>query len=281
MESACSSSVAGVPGTGSTPTKLDCAKAGIRALLGTLYPCDLSLVSCGSVVSGNDVANPLDRVGLMVFPGLNSPTSTNLAKEIDCVDNVFSSDVSYSNSLGYKVIPFSSNYRTSAASGLNKSSDIVKSIYWDKCPSRAYPYGGGGGSSSIVGGGTNDRSSATNGPASRPGRAAERDRSGATNGAGIAAGPSGGSDRAARRTEPRSRTARAQRRIRAARRTTQPLPVGLARAADRSGATNGPALGGRPNSGDPATITVPPSRTAGRRSRSTARPIEPTATSCS
>ena len=48
MQQKCSSSVAGVPNTSTTPTKLDCANAGVRALLQTMYPCSLSGCGAGS-----------------------------------------------------------------------------------------------------------------------------------------------------------------------------------------------------------------------------------------
>jgi hypothetical protein len=61
------------------PDKLDCVKAGIQTLLQTLYPC-----TPGSACGGNNA--PLDKVELLVFPGL---TSTNLrAREEDCNQNL-------------------------------------------------------------------------------------------------------------------------------------------------------------------------------------------------
>ena len=53
------------------PTKLDCAKDGVRQLLKGLLPCQPNVIgACGS-------ATPLDEVGLMTFPPLNAPLSTS------------------------------------------------------------------------------------------------------------------------------------------------------------------------------------------------------------
>jgi len=139
MQSPCSSSVSGIPSTSTTPTKTDCAKNGVRALLNTLYPCDSGLASCGPNVSGNDVANPVDRVGVLTFPALNNPAAKNV-DELDCTKNLGSSDVGYSNSNGYLTVPLSSDYRTSdSASSLNGSSNIVKSVWWSQCSGGVYP----------------------------------------------------------------------------------------------------------------------------------------------
>jgi Flp pilus assembly protein TadG len=48
-------------------TREDCAQAGVQTLLGELWPCASNLASCGTATNGN-VANPVDEVGLMVFP---------------------------------------------------------------------------------------------------------------------------------------------------------------------------------------------------------------------
>src|SRR5208337_1206104 len=60
-------------------TRISCALAGIRVLLSTLSPCPAGLTSCGTATSetatvGANVSNPVDEVGLMVFPGLKSTT---------------------------------------------------------------------------------------------------------------------------------------------------------------------------------------------------------------
>ena len=78
MNDNCSASVRGV----TKPTRLDCALAGVRALVGSMWPCAPSKATCGSVTNGN-VADPIDRIGLMVFPGLKtrhrSPRSSTAA----------------------------------------------------------------------------------------------------------------------------------------------------------------------------------------------------------
>ena len=90
----------------SNPDKLDCAKAGVRAMLQALGPCPTNQSSCGNPVSGTtNVANPVDEVGMVVFPAisetlneatdaLSAPSSTTLAEETDCKSND-SFDVTY------------------------------------------------------------------------------------------------------------------------------------------------------------------------------------------
>ena len=136
MNSSCSSAVTGV----SSPTKLDCALAGVRALLGQMWPCDQSLSNCGSVTSGN-VANPIDKIGLMVFPGLKA--STALSQEYDCSNNITASEIAaYNASPQYQIVPLSSDYRTSDTSALNGSaSNLVKAVDWadgNTCGSSVY-----------------------------------------------------------------------------------------------------------------------------------------------
>jgi Flp pilus assembly protein TadG len=98
-------SVDTLSGISGTPSKLDCAKAGVRSLLQELDPCDASLSSCGSDVgSTNNVQYPLDEVGMLVFPALTEtltrggtsphytyslgttpgPSATALADEVNC-----------------------------------------------------------------------------------------------------------------------------------------------------------------------------------------------------
>lgn len=141
------SGVTGIP-TGDT-TAEDCAKAGVRAFLGALYPCDQSLSSCGTVVDNNNPA-PLDEVGLMTFPalkGLATGTGNGIPAETDCLQDVTSGNVTYAlnpnfySSAGttysnYQVVPFSSDYRSSPASGspLNNASNLVNAVNWGNCP---------------------------------------------------------------------------------------------------------------------------------------------------
>jgi hypothetical protein len=137
MDDPCSSSVPGV----SSPSLLDCAKAGVRALLTGLWPCPESLADCGPADSNGHVATAVDEVGLMTFPGLK--TSTNVNKEFDCVTNIASSEIArYENSPAYLIVPMVSDYRTSASSGLNGSgSKLVKAVDWangNTCSSAHY-----------------------------------------------------------------------------------------------------------------------------------------------
>ena len=186
MQDQCSASVSGIPSNSAgiyvnsgTPTKLDCAKAGIQSLLNVLDPCSVAVTSCGSVLSGtSDVANPLDRVGLMVFPGLDSTKlSTNalgvVPQETDCLQNVAqgqspAGDVTYGANANYQVVPFSSDFRTSdTAASLNPGSALVNAVTWDSCPGSVYPTNGGSSSvSSISTAGTSDITRADNGSTS-------------------------------------------------------------------------------------------------------------------
>ncbi len=206
MRSKCGATVAGVPWTNDLPRKLDCANAGIRALLGTLYPCSLSLASCTPDPSDPlNVQDPVDRVGLMIFPAMRIPPDRNhltvsgnvVQEETDCVDNVSQSNLTYgtTNSTN-QVVPFSSDYRSSSTAALNPTSPFLKGVWWKGlCAGGVYPIGGGGGSSSIVGGGSGDTSVASNGAGIANGPGSGNDRSGANNGPGIANGPGSGNDR--------------------------------------------------------------------------------------
>ncbi len=57
-------------------TKIQCAIQGFEAMLGELWPCSSSLSSCGTVTNHN-VANPVDKAGLVQFPGLQSAPPTS------------------------------------------------------------------------------------------------------------------------------------------------------------------------------------------------------------
>jgi Flp pilus assembly protein TadG len=137
MNDSCSGAVSGV----SNPTKLDCAMAGVRALLTSLWPCAQSLSTCGTPTSGN-VSNPVDQVGLMIFPGLKSATS--ISKELDCSNNLTSSDTAaYNASPVYQIVPLSSDYRTSdtAVALSGAGSNLVKAVDWtdgNTCASSSY-----------------------------------------------------------------------------------------------------------------------------------------------
>jgi hypothetical protein len=97
MTDSCSSTVTGV----SNPSKLDCAKNGVRSLLQTLEPCATNLTSCGSdVTSTTNVPNAADEVGIMVVPALSmtlggsspnwtlgGPPTASLTDETNCGTN--------------------------------------------------------------------------------------------------------------------------------------------------------------------------------------------------
>jgi Flp pilus assembly protein TadG len=108
-------------------SRIDCALGGLRTLLGTLAPCAANLASCGTATNGN-VLNPVDEVGLIVFPGLSS--SAYAAYDYDCSNYVphdFISKYTYPTLPTYQIVPFSSDYRTSDTAGsLNTASNLVK-----------------------------------------------------------------------------------------------------------------------------------------------------------
>ena len=66
-----------VPGI-TNPTRLDCARYGVRALLSGLWPCAQGLSSCGA-------APAVDQAGLIVFPPLTNAGQTQY--EYDCLTN--------------------------------------------------------------------------------------------------------------------------------------------------------------------------------------------------
>ena len=81
------------------PSKLDCAKAGVKSLLQTLYPCNP-----GSPCGG--LNTPLDKVELLIFPGL---TNTNLrGREEDCTQNMPANGKAYDDPQNRAVNPFTS-----------------------------------------------------------------------------------------------------------------------------------------------------------------------------
>ncbi|MGE3956222.1 MAG: pilus assembly protein TadG-related protein [Vicinamibacterales bacterium] len=146
----CSASVAGV----THPTRLDCAKAGIRTLLNALWPCSQTQATCGAAVSGH-VANPIDEVGLAVFPGLKA--ATPLSRQFDCSRNLASGDVSpYGASPVYVIAPLASDYKPSATGALaGASSNMVKAVDWgngNTCSSTSYGAENPGGQGSYFAG---------------------------------------------------------------------------------------------------------------------------------
>ncbi len=161
VDTACSSSVTGIPS--GDPVKLDCAKAGVRALLQALWPCSSSLSSCGAATGnaggqlGANVANPVDEVGMLVVPAIsgNPPSTSTLTDETDCNTTESFADLypqwtpyTYPGAipasdeyLGYQAVALSSDYRPSVANTtLNSTtSNLVESVDWGECPSQAYP----------------------------------------------------------------------------------------------------------------------------------------------
>jgi len=127
------------------PTKLDCAKWGVRMLLKAFSPCAANLKSCGTVTNGN-VENAVDEVGLLTFPGLTA--STYVPNEYaNCGSTSVSSRISkYSTPTSippyFTIVSPSSDYRTSDTSGLNgSSSNLVKAVDWqdgNNCTSSQY-----------------------------------------------------------------------------------------------------------------------------------------------
>jgi len=136
MSGNCSASISGL----ANPKRLDCAKAGIKALLTSLWPCPQTQANCGTITGGN-VANPIDKVGLAVFPGLK--TTTAVSQEFDCTSNVSASEIAaYNGSPVYTIVPLSGDFKTSATSALNGSvSNLVKAVAWadgNNCTSSSY-----------------------------------------------------------------------------------------------------------------------------------------------
>jgi Flp pilus assembly protein TadG len=166
MGSSCSGTVTGI----SSPEKIDCAKAGVRALLQALWPCNSSAGLCGAATAnsggqlGANVAAPVDEVGVMVFPAMtgNPPSATILNKEIDCnsassFSTTYPTWTAYTyNSgqpdggipasdayLGYQAVGLSSDFRPSVANTTLSAttSQLVKSVYWGQCSGGTYPNG--------------------------------------------------------------------------------------------------------------------------------------------
>ena len=235
MRDHCAAKVPGIPSTSTLPTKLDCANAGVRALLQNLLPCSQTQLACqGDPANPLNVFNPIDRVGLMIFPAMKiAPSSGSLARdpnnvvtsETNCADDVTSSNLTYSTtSSTNQVVPLSGDYRTSdTATSLNPNSSLSQAVWWKNCPGQVYPIGGGGSSSSIVGGGTGDQSQASNGSGLAGGPGSGGNQTGATNGAGIGGGPA---------STP-NRTGAA---------ASSAIAGGPGGSSNRSGATNGPGI---------------------------------------
>lgn len=150
MGGSCSATVPGV----AHPTRLDCAKAGIRTLLNAMWPCSNSQANCGAAVSGH-VTNPIDEIGLAIFPGLKATTA--LSKEFDCTQNVGSAGISpYGSSPVYVIAPLASDYKPSAFGALaGATSNMVKAVDWgdgNSCGSGSYGAENPGGQGSYFAG---------------------------------------------------------------------------------------------------------------------------------
>jgi Flp pilus assembly protein TadG len=106
-------------------TRLTCALAGVRTLLNALAP-------------------SADRVGLMVFPGLQNTSQTQY--EYDCSSTPTPKIAAYNASPVYQVVPLSSDYRTSnGAKTLNPSSNLaMASSGVAACPQGVSAVGGVG-----------------------------------------------------------------------------------------------------------------------------------------
>jgi putative Flp pilus-assembly TadE/G-like protein/von Willebrand factor type A domain-containing protein len=166
MTSSCSGTVTGI----SSPERIDCAKAGVRALLQALWPCTSSLASCGTATAnsggqlGANVATPVDEVGLMMFPAItgNPPSSTILNKEVDCSNSNLPTTITPTYTaytynagqadgnipasddyLGYQAVGLSSDYRPSVANTtLNwTTSNVTEAVDWGQCSGSTYPNG--------------------------------------------------------------------------------------------------------------------------------------------
>ena len=209
-------------------TQEDCAKAGIRALLTTLLPCSESLASCGPF-NNNQTASPVDEVGLVAFPGLNSNVPTSGGEtpdELNCSRDLGTNDTSYASTANYQIVPFSSDFRVSDAATsdplatLNTNSDLVRSVYWpgDSCPNGGYPIPTSGSSTSISGGTSADSTIASNPAAGITGGASTATQ---TVNAGIAQGIS----------------------------TNTSNPSGITQGGSTSATSTAPTIGGGPNSG--------------------------------
>ena len=129
----------------SNPTKLDCAKWGVRTLLTELSPCASNLQSCGTVTNAN-VPNPVNEVGLLTYPGLISSASASTDYSNCQASNIKGYIAPYADSATqppyFTIVAPSSDYRTSDSSGLNGStSSIVQAVDWQDgvgCTSSAY-----------------------------------------------------------------------------------------------------------------------------------------------
>ena len=137
-------------GTSVTPEQ--CAQFGVQTLLDQLHPCPVGLASC-QINPGQpgSYLNPVDQVGLMVFPGLCSSTgagvttgnctvlpgpggltntivnTTYASAEYACPPTTIP-QTSYNNNPEYLILGFQGNFRTSDTSPLNTNANLFKAI---------------------------------------------------------------------------------------------------------------------------------------------------------
>ncbi len=126
-------------------SRLACAQAAILNMMQTLYPCQAGQTTCGpastlTATTGANVANPVDEVGLLVFPGLSA--TTQVVKDTTCPTSNPTS-TGYNNSPVYEIVPLSSDYRTSDTSGLNATSGLIVSLGGGTCSGVNAPGGQG------------------------------------------------------------------------------------------------------------------------------------------
>jgi len=138
-----------VPGIKGSPTAEQCAQYGIQQLLGELSPCQSSLSSCPTANNGM-VANPVDPVALMTFPGLCSQTASGSTCPLTAtgvssppVASQYASDdytsctnppiSAYNNNPAYLVLPYQSDYRPSDTGGLSSGSNLVNAVGGGSC----------------------------------------------------------------------------------------------------------------------------------------------------
>jgi len=149
-------------GTGiASPTREDCAKAGVRTLLSELQPCD-PVKGCGTMNNGV-ATNPYQSVGLAIFPGLTN-TSYD-ADEYNCQSTTLSTSKGislYANPTTqppyYTVVSPSNDY-VSSGSLNGGSSDLVKAVDWkdgNNCGSSKYGLQDPGGANTYYAGVINE-----------------------------------------------------------------------------------------------------------------------------
>jgi Flp pilus assembly protein TadG len=130
----------------SSPTKLDCAKWGVRNLLLGLYPCPAG-APCGTATGGN-VPNAVQEVGILTFPGLVSSADAQY-DYTSCGTNMQQAYISpyagppTSQPPYFTVVQPSSDYKSSDTSTtLNgASSNLVQAVDWkdgNSCSSSQY-----------------------------------------------------------------------------------------------------------------------------------------------